>query len=142
VTALPRKSLLVRAPQVHHRKKEEESMARTRKQRTTREAIVKVLTDNGGEMTTKQVVEKALPLATGLKSKTREHTVYTTMLAESKKPNGLVVQVKPGLYRLRKPEESAQPETPDAEAVEVTPHPKPSTRKRSTARKSKVATPA
>lgn len=113
-------------------------MAR-RKILTTREAIVKVLREHGGEMTTKEVVAAAIPLAKNLKSKTKAHTVYTTMLAESKKPEGLVEQVKPGLYRARP--EAVKVEAPEVEEPEATPEvepdPKPS-RKRSTKRE-KVA---
>jgi HB1, ASXL, restriction endonuclease HTH domain len=110
------------------------------KQRTTREAVIHVLVRNGGEMTTKEVVKKAIPLATGLKGKTKEHTIYTTMLSESKKPDGLIVQVKPGTYRAKTTEEiaamkaaatpAAEPK-PEAE-VEVEPDPKPAPRKRRT----------
>jgi HB1, ASXL, restriction endonuclease HTH domain len=113
------------------------------KQRTTREAVIHVLVRNGGEMTTKEVVKKAIPLATGLKGKTKEHTIYTTMLSESKKPDGLIVQVKPGTYRAKTTEEieamkaAATPAVepkPEAEvaSVEVEPDPKPAPRKRRT----------
>ena len=80
-------------------------MARNRRKLTTREAIVKVLVDNGGTMTTKEVVEKALPLAKGLKTRTAPHTIYTTMLDESRRINGKVIQVKSGQYRARREDE-------------------------------------
>ena len=73
-----------------------------KKPMTTREAIIDVLKRNGGEMSTKEVVKKVLPKATNLKGKTASHTVYTTMLSESKKPDGKVVQVQAG--RLPLPE--------------------------------------
>lgn len=124
-----------------------------KKQRTTREAVIHVLKRHGGVMTTKEIVKAATPFATGLQGKTKDHTIYTTTLSESKKPNGMVVQVEPGKYRIKTPEEIAameveaekveaqEQDAADAEAtaeVEVEPDPKPSrkrgTRRRSTAR--------
>ena len=123
-----------------------------KKQRTTREAVIHVLQKNGGVMTTKEIVKAAIPLATSLKGKTKEHTVYTTTLAESKRPHGLVVQVEPGKYRAKTaeeiealkasaeqaapPPEKAQTDEVGAASVQVEPDPRPARtrRSRSTAR--------
>lgn len=137
-----------------------------KKQRTTREAVIHVLQRSGEVMTTKEIVKAATPFATGLSGRTKDHTIYTTTLSESKKPNGMIVQVEPGKYRIKTTEEIAameaaseptpEPETAEAEepkeeeteateAVEVEPDPKPEARKRrsrSTARQPKQATPA
>lgn len=138
-----------------------------KKNRTTREAVIHVLQRSGEVMTTKEIVKAATPFATGLQGKTKDHTIYTTTLSESKKPNGMIVQVEPGKYRIKTQDEIAamnvvaeeptpEPETAEveepkaeekveAEAVEVEPDPKPTAvkrRTRSTARQPKQATPA
>lgn len=128
-----------------------------KKKRTAREALVEALRRNGEPMEAGAAVAAASKLATGLVSdKTRKGTLYGTMREEALKPDGLIEKVDRGLYRARTKDEiaalKAEPEitkpenvieVPEPEAdVQVEPHPKPATRKRSTARKSRAAAPA
>lgn len=120
-----------------------------RKPMTAREALLDVLKRSKREMTVKEIVEKSIPKAPGLKSmKTAYNTVSGTLREEAVK--GTVVKVKTGVYRIasaeEKPEpvvESVAPEPETAPEPQATPHPKPGgarkRRTRSTARKSQAA---
>jgi hypothetical protein len=67
---------------------------------TTKEAIEKVLRSRRKGMRVPQIIEAALPLATNLKGRTPGQTIYSVLYSESKKSDGLVVQVDRGTFRL------------------------------------------
>jgi hypothetical protein len=74
---------------------------------TALEAIKKVL-KSGDEMLAPAICAEAVKL-TDLKGKTPKHTIYATMLAQSKKKDGLVVKTGPSTFRLRKENETGFP---------------------------------
>ncbi len=67
---------------------------------TTKEAVEKVLARRRKPMPVSEIIEKALPLATGLRGVTPKQTLYSVIYGETKKPNGLVVQTGKGEFRL------------------------------------------
>jgi len=82
------------------------------------------------------LLRAGLALATGLKGKTPDQTFYSILYAEAKKTDGIVTQTSKGTFKLnpkartvgeRKAVAKAKPKD---EAAEITPDPKPSTRKR------------
>jgi len=111
-----------------------------KKQRTAREALVEVLKKNGGEMQAKDIIDKAIPLATGLTTDTRRGTLYGTLREEVLKPTGKVVKVGKGVYRhktdaeIEASAEVAAPPSEEApsngEDVQVKPDPRPTRRTR------------
>ncbi len=110
------------------------------KQKSARELIVAVLKRNGEEMATKEVVGKVLKRwnSTG---KYADHSVYGTMLNEAKKPNGKIMQTRPGYFKFIADEAERADNTALRLTVtdQVTPDPKKPERRRtrSTARKVK-----
>ena len=66
---------------------------------TTRAAIEHVLTGKRKPMSVPEIAEAGLPL-TRLKGKTPRQTFYSVTYTESKRPDGVVVQVGKGLFRL------------------------------------------
>ncbi len=114
------------------------------KKKSAREIIVAVLKRNGGEMATKDVVAKVLPKWES-KGKYADHSVYGTMLHEAKKPDGKIIQTRPGYFKFVTDESERALNTATrlvkgAEVTDqVTPDPKkPDQRRtRSTARKVK-----
>jgi hypothetical protein len=67
---------------------------------TTRQAIEAVLTDKRKPMRVPAIIAAGVPLATGLRGKTPGQVFYSTIYAESKKPDGLVVQTGRGEFKL------------------------------------------
>jgi HB1, ASXL, restriction endonuclease HTH domain len=67
---------------------------------TTKEAIEKVLRGRRKGMRVPEIIEAAVPLATNLKGRTPGQTVYSILYSESKKSDGLVVQVERSTFRL------------------------------------------
>jgi hypothetical protein len=63
---------------------------------TAKQAVEKVLTGKRSGMRVPAIIEAGVPLATSLKGKTPGQTFYSTLYSESKKPDGLVVQVERG----------------------------------------------
>ena len=66
---------------------------------TTKQAIEKVLTGKRNAMTVVAIAEAGIPLAE-LKGATPKQTFYTVLYSEAKKPDGLVVKVDRGTFRL------------------------------------------
>ncbi len=122
----------------------EKKAAQPVRKKSAREIIVAVLKRNGGEMATKDVVAKVLPKWES-KGKYADHSVYGTMLHEAKKPDGKIMQTRPGYFKFVT-DESERAENTALRLVkgadvtdQVTPDPKkPAQRRtRSTARKPK-----
>jgi len=67
---------------------------------TTKEAIEQTLKGKRRGMRVPAIIEAAVPLATGLNGKTPGQTIYSVLYAESKKPDGLVVQTGRGEFKL------------------------------------------
>ena len=66
---------------------------------TTKQAIEQVLTGKRKPMRVPAIIAAAVPL-TELKGKTPGQVVYSVLYAEAKKPDGLVVKVDRGTFRL------------------------------------------
>ena len=66
---------------------------------TTRAAIEHVLTGKRKPMSVPEIAEAGLPL-TGLTGKTPRQTFYSVTYSESRRPDGVVVQVGRGLFKL------------------------------------------
>jgi hypothetical protein len=47
-----------------------------------------------------EIIKEGVPLATSLKGRTPGQTFYSTLYEESKKADGLVVQVERGTFKL------------------------------------------
>ena len=67
---------------------------------TTKQTIEHVLKGKRNGMRVPAIIAAGVPLATSLKGKTPSQTFYSVLYSESKKPNGLVVQVERGTFRL------------------------------------------
>jgi HB1, ASXL, restriction endonuclease HTH domain len=67
---------------------------------TTKQAIEKVLKGNRRGMRVPAIIEAGVPLATSLKGQTPGQTFYSVLYSESKKADGLVVQVERGTFKL------------------------------------------
>jgi hypothetical protein len=95
---------------------------------STKQAIEQVLKGRRNGLRVPQIIEAGVPLATNLKGKTPGQTFYSVLYAEAKKPDGLVVQVDRGTFKLNPKRRKA-----DAPKAEKAASPKPaSSRKRST----------
>jgi hypothetical protein len=66
---------------------------------TTKQAIEQVLKGKRYGMRVPEIIEAGVPLS-NLKGRTPGQTFYSVLYAESKKPNGLVVQVGRGTFKL------------------------------------------
>jgi hypothetical protein len=67
---------------------------------TTKEAIAEVLAGSRKPMRVPAIIAAGVPLATGLRGKTPGQVFYSTLYSEAKKPQGLVVQVSKGTFKL------------------------------------------
>jgi hypothetical protein len=67
---------------------------------STKEAIETVLTGKRKPMPVREIIAAGVPLATSLKGKTPGQTFYSVLYSESKKADGLVVQVDRGTFKL------------------------------------------
>jgi hypothetical protein len=65
-----------------------------------KEAIESVLSGSRKPMRVPAIIAAGVPLATSLKGKTPGQKFYSTLYAESKRPDGLVVQVSRGTFKL------------------------------------------
>lgn len=70
----------------------------------------KVLEGKRKPMRVPEIIKQGVPLATSLTGKTPGQTFYSTLYAESKKPDGLVVQTGKGEFKLNPKRKSAQAE--------------------------------
>lgn len=77
----------------------------------TKQAIEKVLAGKREPMRVPEIIEAGLPLADSLKGKTPGQTFYSVLYAESKKTDGLVIQVGRGQFKLN-PKRKATTATP------------------------------
>ena len=66
----------------------------------TKQAIEQVLAGKRNGMKVPAIIAAGVPLATSLKGKTPGQTFYSVLYAESKKPDGLVVQTGKGTFKL------------------------------------------
>lgn len=64
-----------------------------------------------------QIIEEAVPLATGLKGKTPGQVIYSVIYAESKKPDGLVIQTGRGTFKLNPRRKAQATAVPAAEGT-------------------------
>jgi hypothetical protein len=67
---------------------------------TTKQAIEQVLTGKRRGLRVPQIIEAGVPLATSLKGRTPGQTFYSVLYSEAKRPDGLVVQVDRGTFKL------------------------------------------
>ncbi len=67
---------------------------------TTKQAIEKAMTGKRKPMTVAEIAEAAIPLS-NLKGATPKQVIYSVLYAENKKPDGLVVRVEAGTFKLR-----------------------------------------
>jgi hypothetical protein len=67
---------------------------------STKQAIEQVLKGRRKPMRVPEIIEAGVPLATSLKGRTPGQTFYSVLYSESKKADGLVVQVGRGEFRL------------------------------------------
>jgi hypothetical protein len=68
---------------------------------TTKQAIAHVLTGKRKGMRVPEIIEQAVPLATGLKGKTPGQVIYSILYTENKKPDGVFVRTDTGVFKLR-----------------------------------------
>jgi HB1, ASXL, restriction endonuclease HTH domain len=66
----------------------------------TKQAIEQVLKGKRNGMRVPAIIAAGAPLATSLKGKTPGQTIYGVLYSESKKADGLVVQVDRGTFKL------------------------------------------
>jgi len=91
---------------------------------TTREAIQKVLAEDGAKMKVKDIIEAAVPL-TALGGKTPGQTIYSVLYGEAKKPTSIFKRTGKGEFRLdkravEKAEKVAAESKPSKPKVETT----------------------
>jgi HB1, ASXL, restriction endonuclease HTH domain len=67
---------------------------------STKQAIEQVLKGRRNGLRVPQIIEAGVPLATSLRGKTPGQTFYSVLYSESKKADGLVVQVGKGSFKL------------------------------------------
>lgn len=92
-------------------------MASKAKALSTKDAIARVLADNGKPMMVSQIFEAAMPL-TNLSGATPKQTFYSILYAENKKPDGLFKRTsKPGTFKLAAKPAKAAAEKVEAEAT-------------------------
>ncbi len=95
------------------------------KKLTTRQAIVKVMTDNGKAMKAPEIIAAGVKL-TALSGKTPGQTFYSILYSEAKKQNGIVKRSGRGEFKLGE------------NAAEIV-APKPSAKERATAKAAQKA---
>jgi HB1, ASXL, restriction endonuclease HTH domain len=66
---------------------------------TTKQAIEQVLKGRRNGMRVPAIIEAAVPLS-NLAGKTPGQTIYSVLYSEAKRPDGLVVQVDRGTFKL------------------------------------------
>ena len=66
----------------------------------TKQAIAKVLAGKRNGMGVPAIIEAGVPLAMSLKGATPGQTFYSVLYSEAKKPDGLVVQIGRGMFKL------------------------------------------
>ena len=66
---------------------------------TTKQAIEKVLADNGGKMRVTEIIAAAVPL-TALAGKTPGQQIYSALYSDAKKPGSVFKQTGKGEFRL------------------------------------------
>lgn len=106
----------------------------------TKQAIEQVLSGSRKPMRVPEIIEAGVPLATSLKGKTPGQTFYSTLYAEAKKTDGLVVQVGRGEFKLNpKRKASKAPATKPAAAAKTSARKRgTTTRKRSSSKSTKT----
>jgi hypothetical protein len=67
---------------------------------STKQAIEQVLKGRRRGMRVPEIIAAGIPLATSLKGQTPGQTFYSVLYSESKKADGLVVQVDRGTFKL------------------------------------------
>ena len=67
---------------------------------STKQAIEQVLKGRRRAMRVPEIIAAGVPLATSLKGQTPGQTFYSVLYSESKKSDGLVVQVGKGSFKL------------------------------------------
>ena len=67
---------------------------------STKQAIEQVLKSKRTGMRVPEIIKAGVSLATSLKGKTPGQTFYSVLYSESKKADGLVVQVDRGTFKL------------------------------------------
>jgi HB1, ASXL, restriction endonuclease HTH domain len=73
----------------------------------TKQAIEKVMSGKRRPMRVPEIIAAGVPLATSLKGKTPGQTFYSVLYSESKKADGLVVQVERGTFKLNRKRKKA-----------------------------------